>query len=200
MSVKASILAVLTMGDCHGYQLRQEIESRTGGSWQINIGQIYSTLERLERDGLVEAIEANEQGQTRYRVTESGRLEAQAWLSSAIPSSTETRNELAMKLALAVTIPGCDVEKLVSAQRVQTMRTLQVLTATKRDVDYRDANELPWLLIADLNIFNCEAELRWLEHIEGTLAKTSARGLSAAQELSAGARRGRPAKTNEERA
>ena len=101
-----------------------------------------------------------------------------------------------MKLALAVTIPGCDVEKLVNAQRVQTMRTLQVLTATKREVDQADASELPWLLIADLNIFNCEAELRWLEHIEGTLARSLARGLNVTQELTATAKRGRPAKTN----
>jgi DNA-binding PadR family transcriptional regulator len=196
MSVKASILAVLTMGECHGYQLRQEIESRTGGSWQINIGQIYSTLERLERDGLVETTESNEQGQTRYRATDAGVAEATEWLTTAIPSSAETRNELAVKLALAVTIPGCDVEKLVNAQRVQTMRTLQALTATKREVDQADASELPWLLIADLNIFNCEAELRWLEHIEGTLARSLARGLDATQELSVTARRGRPAKNN----
>jgi DNA-binding PadR family transcriptional regulator len=196
MSVKASILAVLTMGECHGYQLRQEIESRTGGSWQINIGQIYSTLERLERDGLVETTESNEQGQTRYRVTVAGAAEASLWLTTAIPTTAETRNELAMKLALAVTIPGCDVEKLVNAQRLQTMRTLQALTATKREVDQNDASELPWLLIADLNIFNCEAELRWLEHIEGTLARSLARGLDATQELSATAKRGRPAKTN----
>jgi DNA-binding PadR family transcriptional regulator len=184
------------MGECHGYQLRQEIESRTGGSWQINIGQIYSTLERLERDGLVETTESNEQGQTRSRVTEAGAAEASLWLTTAIPSTAETRNELAMKLALAVTIPGCDVEKLVNAQRVQTMRTLQALTATKREVDQNDASELPWLLIADLNIFNCEAELRWLEHIEGTIARSLARGLDATQELSATAKRGRPAKTN----
>lgn len=196
MSVRASILAVLTMGECHGYQLRQEIESRTGGSWQINIGQIYSTLERLERDGLVEATQTNDQGQTRYRATLAGVAEAEAWLTSATPSSAEARNDLAMKLALAVTIPGCDVEKLVNAQRVQTMRTLQALTATKRDVDQTDANELPWLLIADLNIFNCEAELRWLEHIEGTLARTSARGLNTAQTLSAAVKRGRPSKIN----
>ena len=196
MSVRASILAVLTLGECHGYQLRQEIESRTGGSWQINIGQIYSTLERLERDGLVESVGSNEQGQTRYRVTALGAGEAEQWLTSAIDASPEARSELAMKLALAVTIPGCDVEKLVHAQRVQTMRTLQALTATKRDVDQNDPGELPWLLVADLNIFNCEAELRWLEHIEGTLARTSARGLNPNQTLSEPAKRGRPTKAN----
>ncbi|MFM1785853.1 MAG: hypothetical protein RLZZ108_877 [Actinomycetota bacterium] len=196
MSVRASILAVLTMGDCHGYQLRQEIESRTGGSWQINIGQIYSTLDRLERDGLVVAIEPNDQGQTRYRATDPGLAEAQVWLTSAIPSSAEARNELAMKLALAVTIPGCDVEALVHAQRVQTMRSLQALTATKRDVDQTNPSELPWLLVADLHIFNCEAELRWLDHIEGTLARVASRGLETVQTLSVTGKRGRPTKTN----
>jgi DNA-binding PadR family transcriptional regulator len=184
------------MGDCHGYQLRQEIESRTGGSWQINIGQIYSTLDRLERDGLVVAIEPNDQGQTRYRATDPGLAEAQVWLTSAIPSSAEARNELAMKLALAVTIPGCDVEALVHAQRVQTMRSLQALTATKRDVDQTNPSELPWLFVADLHIFNCEAELRWLDHIEGTLARVASRGLETVQTLSVTGKRGRPTKTN----
>lgn len=196
MSVRASILAILTMGDCHGYQLRQEIESRTGGSWQVNIGQIYSTLDRLERDGLVQPLEANVSGQTPYRISEAGRIEADAWLSSALASSSDARNELAMKLALAVTIPGCDVAKLVLAQRVQTMRNLQALTSAKRQSDPGQSSELSWLLIADLNIFNCEAELRWLDHIEGTLAKSTARGLTTTQELTATARRGRPAKTN----
>ena len=194
MSVKASILAVLTMGECHGYQLRQEIESRTGGSWNINVGQIYSTLDRLERDGLVEPAETNVGGQTRYRITKLGRIEAQQWLSSPIATGPDSRNELATKLALAVTIPGVAIGELVHQQRVQTMRTLQSLTTAKRNSNLDDPNEIPWLLIADLNIFNCEAELRWLEHIEGTLAKSAARELSPTQNLAAPAKRGRPIK------
>jgi DNA-binding PadR family transcriptional regulator len=195
MSVKASILAVLTMGDCHGYQLRQEIESRTGGTWNINVGQIYTTLDRLERDGLVEANQRNAEGQTSYRITQLGRAEAQEWLQTPLASGPDSRSELATKLALAVTIPGVDVTALIHGQRIQTMRALQSLTNAKRDSDQDDPNEIPWLLIADLNIFNCEAELRWLEHIEGTLAKSAARELNASQELQKPVKRGRPAKT-----
>jgi DNA-binding PadR family transcriptional regulator len=198
MSVKSSILAVLTMGECHGYQLRQEIEARTGGNLQVNLGQIYTTLERLERDGLVVAVETNVQGQTRYRNTVAGNDAAKIWLTTATDNAAEARNELAVKLALAVTIPGCDVAELVHVQRVQTMRTLQALTAAKRATDEADPAELPWLLVADRSIFNQEAELRWLDHIEGSLARANARGLSPSQELSEPTRRGRPAKTNQE--
>ena len=121
MSVKASILAVLTMGECHGYQLRQEIESRTGGTWSINVGQIYTTLDRLERDGLVESNQTNSDGQTIYRITKPGRQEAKVWLNSPVTTGPETKNELANKLALAVTIPGVDITELIHRQRVQTM-------------------------------------------------------------------------------
>ncbi len=194
MSVKASILAVLTMGDCHGYQLRQEIESRTGGTWNINVGQIYTTLDRLERDGLVESNLTNVDGQTTYRITKLGREEAEAWLTNPLTTGPETKNELANKLALAVTIPGLDIAELIHRQRVQTMQALQGLTKAKRESNLDDPNEIPWLLIADLNIFNCEAELRWLEHIEGTLAKSAARDLNPSQDLLAPAKRGRPAR------
>ncbi|CAB4902905.1 unannotated protein [freshwater metagenome] len=196
MSVKASILAVLTMGECHGYQLRQEIESRTGGIWSINVGQIYSTLDRLERDGLVEANQTNSDGQTSYRITQLGLAEANEWLTSALTTGPETKNELANKLALAVTIPGVDITELIHRQRVQTMQALQSLTRAKRDSNLDDPNEIPWLLIADLNIFNCEAELRWLEHIEGTLAKSAARELNPTQDLSLPSKRGRPIKND----
>lgn len=196
MSVKASILAVLTMGECHGYQLRQEIESRTGGTWNINVGQIYTTLDRLERDGLVAANQTNSDGQTSYRVTELGREEAKLWLQTPLASGPDSRSELATKLALAVTIPGVEVSELIQNQRVQTLRALQSLTKAKRDSNQEDPHEIPWLLIADLNIFNCEAELRWLEHIEGTLAKSAARELSTSHELQKPVKRGRPAKTN----
>lgn len=194
MSVRASILAVLSIGDCHGYQLRQEIETRTGGILAINVGQIYATLDRLERDGLVEASQTNSYGQTSYRITPLGLAEANEWLTSPIASGAETKNELANKLALAVTIPGVDIDKLIHRQRVQTMQTLQSLTKSKRESNVDDPNEIPWLLIVDLNIFNCEAELRWLEHIEGTLAKSAARDLNPTQDLSLPSKRGRPIK------
>ena len=83
MSVKQALLALLEQGPMYGYQLRTEFEQRTGSTWPLNVGQVYTTLARLERDGLVEqlerdghggAVEAGErEGQVFYRVTDLGR-------------------------------------------------------------------------------------------------------------------------------
>lgn len=196
MSIKHSLLAILNLGDCHGYQLRHELESRTGDAWTINVGQIYSTLDRLERDQLVVSKDPNNDGQIRYSITKAGRLEAESWLQSPVEKSTQSRDELAMKLALAVTLPGVSVEKLLSVQRLSALKTLQTLTTAKKNSDQAEASELAWILVIDSQIFNTEAELRWLDHVEGLLNKSTARGLETQTNIQNNpARRGRPART-----
>ena len=191
------MLAVLSLGDCHGYQLRSEIESRTGEVWQINVGQIYSTLDRLERDGLVTSGDSNSEGQIRYSATEAGKREADQWLNTPVERAPQSRDELAMKLALAVTLPGVDAERVVNVQRLAALKNLQVLTTAKKNTDLGDAKDLAWVLVIDSQIFAIEAELRWLDHVEGLLGKAAARGLETRQSIDVNpARRGRPAKTN----
>ncbi len=195
MSVKHSLLAILNIGDCHGYQLRHELESRTGDTFSINVGQIYSTLDRLERDGLVSATDANADGQIRYSITANGRIEASRWLTSPIERSQQNRDELAMKLALAVTLPGVDVERILSVQRLAALQNLQLLTTAKKNSDESHASDLAWILVVDAQIFSAEAELRWLDHVEGLLSKTAARGLEIQISIKPNLiRRGRPAK------
>jgi len=191
------MLAILSLGDCHGYQLRHEIESRTGDVWQINVGQIYSTLDRLERDGLVEAGESNGDGQIRYSITDAGKIEANSWLNSPVERAPQSRDELAMKLALAVTLPGVNAERIVNVQRVAALKNLQLLTTAKKNTDVAAAKDLAWVLVIDSQIFATEAELRWLDHVEGLLGRAAARGLETQQSIETNpARRGRPAKTN----
>lgn len=198
MSIKHGILAILSLGDCHGYQLRQELESRTGDTWQINIGQVYATLERLERDGLVSGHETNSSGQIRYSITKTGKAEASGWLKNPVERSAVSRDELSMKLALAVTLPGVDVEAILDAQRISALQHLQTLTTAKQSTDDRKAEDFAWILVLDSQIFNTEAELRWLDHVAGLLGKSNARGLSPQVQIQAGAaKRGRPAKVNE---
>jgi len=195
MSLKHSILAVLSIGDCHGYQIRQEIESRTGQTWQINIGQIYSTLDRLERDNLIKADGANSEGQIRYSITDAGRAEAIQWLRAPISQTTQIRHELAIKLALAVTLPGVDTELILQSQRIATLQNLQTLTTAKMNAS-ESAKDLAWLLILDSQLFALEAELRWLDHVEGLLLVSNTRGLESQNELgTASSKRGRPTKS-----
>lgn len=195
MSLKHSILAVLSIGDCHGYQIRQEIESRTGQTWQINIGQIYSTFDRLERDNLIVAEGPNPEGQIRYSITPEGKAEALEWLKAPVTQTTQIRHELAIKLALAVTLPGVDTELILQSQRIATLQNLQTLTTAKMNAS-ESPSDLAWLLILDSQLFALEAELRWLDHVEGLLLVSAARGLESQNELNTkSSKRGRPTKS-----
>jgi DNA-binding PadR family transcriptional regulator len=167
VSVRHGLLALLAEGPSYGYQLRTRLEARTGGTWPLNIGQVYTTLSRLERDGLVEAVE--EDGQSTYRITEAGRAGVAAWFTSPVERSAPARDELAIKLALAVGSPMADVRQVVQVQRAATMRAMQELTRLKVRAD-ADA-DLAWTLVLDALVFQAEAEVRWLDHCEAGVAR-----------------------------
>jgi DNA-binding PadR family transcriptional regulator len=169
MSVKHGLLALLERGPMHGYQLRVGFEESTGGTWPLNIGQVYTTLARLERDGLVRQLPPAEEGQRPYQITDAGRDALTAWFATPVGHTDRPRDELAIKLALALTTPGVDVAAVIQAQRSATMRTLQEYTRLKALADQR--TELSWLLVLDAMLFQAEAELRWLDHCEASLLR-----------------------------
>jgi DNA-binding PadR family transcriptional regulator len=202
MSIRNGLLAILSLGECHGYQLKHELTSRTGSVLDVNIGQIYSTLSRLERDGLVKqkTLTPSKDGQQLFVITEAGRTEANAWLFDPIADDRDVRNDLATKLALAVTLPGIDVAQILRKQRATDIQKLQALTLAKRKAKPASPAELAAVLMTDRAIFNLEAELRWLDHIEKILGETKARGLDTSLDLSTyEAKRGRPAKSNDKK-
>ncbi|GAA4253343.1 PadR family transcriptional regulator [Dactylosporangium darangshiense] len=166
MSIRHGLLALLQRGPMHGYQLRTNFEASTGGTWPLNIGQVYTTLARLERDDLVRALPESE-GQRPYEITEAGRTEVGAWFATPVGRADRPRDELAVKLALAITTPGVDVAAVVQAQRTSTMRAMQEYTRLKRSAE----GELPWRLVLDAMVFQAEAELRWLDHCETSLLR-----------------------------
>lgn len=167
MSVRHGILALLERGPRYGYQLRAEFEQATGGTWPLNIGQVYTTLNRLERDGMVRPLPASDGGQRPYEITDTGRTELVLWFASPVGPADKPRDELAIKLALAITTPAVDVRAVVQTQRTATMRTLQEYTRLKTRVE--PATDLAWRLVLDAMIFQAEAEIRWLDHCEASL-------------------------------
>ncbi|GGS58596.1 transcriptional regulator [Planobispora rosea] len=164
MAIRQGLLALLSMGPRYGYQLRTEFEASTGATWPLNIGQVYTTLSRLERDGLVAPGEQDDQGRVVYSITEAGRAELERWLSTPVTQSDRPRDELVIKLAMAVTARA-DVRPVIQAQRTATMRTLQELVRAKR-VNGAGAAQL---LVLESMIFQAEAEQRWLDHCEAVL-------------------------------
>jgi DNA-binding PadR family transcriptional regulator len=175
MSVKQALLALLEQGPMYGNQLRAAFEQRTGSTWPLNVGQVYTTLTRLERDGLVEGAGADADGHPVYRITEAGRGEVAAWFTTPVARSQPPRDELAIKLALAVTVPGVDVGAVIQQQRSATMSALQDYTRLKRrqgDPGEGDS-ELAWGLVLDSLVFAAEAEIRWLDHCEARLRRAA---------------------------
>jgi DNA-binding PadR family transcriptional regulator len=148
----------------HGYQLRSEFDAATGATWPLNIGQVYTTLSRLERDGLVEAVGKAEDGRVAYRITDAGVQEVEKWFDAPVPREGRPRDELAIKLALALTVPGVDVQKVVQVQRTAALRSLRDLTKLKAGAD--PVADAAWLLVLEAMIFQAEAEVRWLDHCE----------------------------------
>ncbi|HWU47406.1 MAG TPA: PadR family transcriptional regulator [Humibacter sp.] len=197
MSVRQSLLAILDQGPCYGYQLRTEFDRRTGSTWPLNVGQIYNTLDRLERDGLVAKADTDEQGHVYYAITSAGRAEVAEWLGSPVSRGpSPARDELAIKLAVAATLPGIDIAEVVQVQRAASLRGLQDLTRAKRTAEHPcRAEDLAGLLVLDSLIFTAEAEVRWLDDIEGTLQRAAADGVHGALPLATDApKRGRPVK------
>jgi DNA-binding PadR family transcriptional regulator len=172
MSVRQGLLAILAQGPCYGYQLRVEFDRRTGSTWTLNVGQIYNTLERLERDGLVERGDTDDEGHVYYRITDEGHAEVRRWLDAPVTRPAGTRDELPIKLALAATLPGADLPAIIQGQRRASLARLQELNRAKYAGADADGPEgLAWSLISDALIFDAEAEVRWLDHVEQRLAQ-----------------------------
>jgi DNA-binding PadR family transcriptional regulator len=170
MSVRHSLLVLLDAGPMHGYGLKTEFETATGDVWPLNVGQVYTTLARLERDGLVSA-GTDADGQKIYAITEAGRGEVRRWFETPVVREVVPRQELAIKLVFATRSAAVDVADVVQRQRVATMRSLQEVTRLKADAEAD--GDLAWLLMLDALVFQAEAEARWLDLCEARLAGKS---------------------------
>jgi DNA-binding PadR family transcriptional regulator len=168
VSVRHSLLALLSAGAMHGYGLKTEFEAATGDVWPLNVGQVYTTLGRLERDGMVTA-EADAEGQKVYEITEAGRDELRRWFDTPVQREVIPRQELAIKLVFAMRSGLADVAAVLQRQRVATVRALQDVTRLKVEAESR--GDLAWLLMLDALVFQAEAEARWLDMCEARLAR-----------------------------
>lgn len=180
MSIRQGLLALLEQGPMYGYQLRAEFERRTGTTWPLNIGQVYTTLTRLERDGLVASGGVDDEGHVVYRITAGGRGEVQQWFATPVARDQPPRDELAIKLAIAVTVAGVDVATVIQQQRTATVTALQDYTRVKRASGSAGPEALAWSLVVDSLIFAAEAEVRWLDHCEARLRRADREAATAA--------------------
>ncbi|MFF4172054.1 PadR family transcriptional regulator [Streptomyces sp. NPDC001744] len=181
MSIRHGLLALLERGPRYGSQLRTEFESRTGSTWPLNVGQVYTTLGRLERDGMVAQSGEDEAGHVLHAITDAGRDELRTWFERPVDRTSPARDELAIKLAMAVGAPCVDIRDVIQSQRRHTVKAMQDYTRLKarallavENGGARERDDVAWLLVLEQLIFQTEAEARWLDHCESRLIRLSA--------------------------
>lgn len=167
MTVRNSLLAILAEGPTHGYGLKSTFEDSTAGTWPLNVGQVYTTLGRLERDGLVRPHGTGDGVRQTWKITKDGRRALDDWYATPVVDDPPARDELAIKVLLAVAADDVDVSEILQRQRTATMERLQELTRLKRQAD--PEAELPWLLLLDALILKAQAEIKWLDLCEARL-------------------------------
>ena len=172
MSVRHAILALLSEGPKYGLQLRQEFEARTGEVWPLNVGQVYATLQRLERDGLVESADDHDRArdgiQKGYRITEPGHRELLDWLNNPLDDAQPPRDELLIKVLVAVEVPGVEVHDVIQVHRRHLVETMQRYTSLKADAAEDD---VALALVVDAELFRIEGAVRWLDTAEVRLRR-----------------------------
>jgi len=167
MAVREGLLALLDDGPSHGYQLKTGFEAATGGVWSLNVGQVYTTLERLERDGFVTS--ADEDGQRSYRLTEDGVGELGAWWDATPDDEPPPRDELMLKVLLAIMRGPDHALEVITRQRNALMTLLQQRQRGARRGRGAAPPSLASLLVSDALVMRAEADLRWLDLCEERL-------------------------------
>ncbi|NJQ00504.1 PadR family transcriptional regulator [Streptomyces zingiberis] len=159
MSIAHTLLGLLESGPRHGYDLKRAFDERFGHDRPLHYGQVYSTMSRLLKNGLVE-VDGIEAGggpeRKRYAITDAGVTDVQKWLTSPEKPEPYLQSVLYTKVVLAL-LTHRDATELLDRQRSEHLRLMRELTRRKTGGDLADQ------LICDHALFHLEADLRWLE-------------------------------------
>jgi len=173
VSVRHALLALVSEGPKYGLQLREEFEARTGEVWPLNVGQVYTTLQRLERDGFVDSEGSDGGPQNIFQITETGAAELASWLRTPPDLSTPPRDELVMKVLMAARLPGTDVGEVIQTHRRYLVQLMQEWTRIK---DGGAVGDLSLALAVDAELFRLDAVVRWLDAVDARIRRAIAEG------------------------
>lgn len=173
MSVRHAVLGLLAQRPRHGYELRAAFEAFVGGreNWDVNPAQIYSTLTRLKENGLV-----TEDGLSQaagpekrvYAITPQGKSALVEWFSTAVEREHQ-RDEFFIKLMVCLATGEADPQKLIQVERAKLYQDLHAITLQRSRANPR--HELAHILLFDKVIMHLEADLRWMDLVQGRLTE-----------------------------
>jgi DNA-binding PadR family transcriptional regulator len=174
MSVKYAMLGILAEKDLHGYELKISFDEKVGEFWSLNYGQIYSTLDRLEKEDLVTY---DRQAQDRrpdrkiYSITRKGRKELDEWLSTPVNRVRALRDEFFIKLVFMDKNNPAPVLELIEKQKALYLKQMNHLTHQKVALKKKpkDPDALTTELLMDAGLFHAEADIKWLTLCESKI-------------------------------
>lgn len=174
MSVKYAMLGILAEKDLHGYELKSSFDEKVGDFWSLNYGQIYTTLDRLEKEDLVTY---DRQSQDKrpdrkiYSITEKGRKELAEWLSTPVPKVRSLRDELFIKLLFMDKRNPAPVLELIEKQKALYLKQMNRLTHQKVELKKkpRSRDSLVTELLMDAGLFHADADIKWLTLCESKI-------------------------------
>jgi len=178
MSVKYAMLGILAQKDLHGYELKSSFDEKVGEFWSLNYGQIYTTLDRLEKDDLVthdRQTQDKRPDRKIFSITRKGRKELDEWLTTPVKNVRALRDEFFVKLVFMHKDHPAPVLELIDKQKVLYLKQMNRLTQQKVELKKKSksADSLTTELLMDAGLFHAEADIKWLTLCESKIKATS---------------------------
>src|SRR5713226_7052014 len=170
VSLKFGVLGLLAEEPLHGYDVKNRFESLLGGSWEVNFGQVYMTLQRLEADG-----ERGDRRKLAYRLTASGRKTLDDWLSRPESEPQQLREEIYLKLLLSTRLADGRLDELLTAQRRVYLQRLKDLAELEQGARREGRDDL--VLLFKGAILHTEADLKWTDACADEIRNSNRKGV-----------------------
>ena len=167
MSIKFAMLGILAERDLHGYELKSSFDEKVGDFWSLNYGQIYTTLDRLEKEDLVthdRQTQDKRPDRKIFSITPKGREALQEWLSTPVNRVRALRDEFFIKLVFMDRNNPAPILDLIEKQKTLYLKQMNRLTHQKVELKKgpKDADLLTTELLMDAGLFHAEADIKWL--------------------------------------
>ena len=164
MSLKYGVLGLLKEEPLHGYEVKNRFESMMGGTWEVNIGQIYTTLQRLERDGLIKPVgPRGDRGKLLYELSPEGQKALDQWLGQPDLGPQQLHEDIYVKLLLATRIANGDLEQMLARQKRAYLQRLRDLNRLEERARRDGRIDLARLVRGAL--LHAEADLKWMDEL-----------------------------------
>jgi len=164
LSLKYGVLGLLKEEPLHGYEVKSRFEAMLGGTWEVNVGQIYTTLQRLERDGLVRPVGARgDRRKQTYALAPEGRKALDLWLGEPESGPQQLREDIYVKLLLAARIANGDLPGMLARQKRAYLQRLRDLNRLEERARSDGRVDLARLVRGAL--LHTEADLKWVDEL-----------------------------------